>query len=119
MRRLEEVGFDESIEVISGVFEILGKLRGNKNLVEQAKDGDTGSRMASLASGLKLCKDELRGVLAALNGVDAKEYNPNMRTLLNDLNELINDPGIAPLLPSQIKRTFSGGASETTGDREG
>lgn len=108
----------DALELIERIIDPAQDILGDPEVVQAASD-PTLSYLQKAKIVLKLHKRSVLEVLAAVDGVDVKEYNDNIIDMLRKIIELMNDPDLAFLFPSQGQiRPSSGSATENTTEAE-
>ena len=78
-----------------------------------------GDRMKAAQHAIKNHKKAIIAIMAATAGAKPEDYEVNLLTLPMKLLEILNDPEVISLFPSQGQtKTFSGSATENTGAEE-
>lgn len=101
--RLSDYQDEAALDLLADLIEPASEILGDEAVKEAAVSGKT---WRAVAVAIKNHKKSVLRVLAALDGVPAKEYHCNVMTLPAKLVELFDDPDIAQLF------TFAGQKEE-------
>lgn len=114
--RISEIKGTDAIQALAEMLEPI-------SIIAQDEEVRTKARETSIAAGgslmLKRYPKEVLQILAALDGVDAKEYNPSLAEIPAKLMECLNDEDVQKLFFLQApkeEQKSSGDASEDTAE---
>lgn len=111
MRKLSEIRGEDALCVLADIIEPASEFAEDSEFVRLVRNGD---KIQAVKRVLKEHKKAILTIMAILEGADPTTYSPSMIELPARLLELMNDPELVMLFPSQQTVTSSGPAMETT-----
>ena len=110
--KLSEIQGDRALDVFADILEPGAAILSDEEVRDLFR---AGKRLPAVRAAIKNHKEEVKAILAAMDGVEVKDLKINVITLPIKLLEIFNDPEVLPLFssPSQTESP-SGNTSETT-----
>lgn len=111
--KFNELKNEQAIEALADMFDPIVEIAGDAEIVSAARKNDKASAVKLM---LKNHSRAIFELLAASEGTDPDEYECNMLTLPMKLLDLLNQPELSFLFPSQGQKTEPsfGSATEST-----
>lgn len=112
--RLADIKGDKAFEVLANILTPIEVLAKDEEFNEARKEE---SMMAAVKIALRKHPKELRDILAFLDLEDPETYEVTLLTLPKKVIELVNDPEVLALFPSQgqqMEETSTGSATGNT-----
>lgn len=116
--KFEELKNEQAIEVLADMFDPIVEIASDDAIKSAARSDN---KILVIKLMLKNHARSIFELMAALDGAPVEEYECNVLTLPTKLMELFNKPEFSFLFPSQsqkVEKTYSGSATENTGDAE-
>ena len=111
MRKLSEIKGKEALKVLAKIVNEVSKICIDEEIISFAK---ASNKIKIVECLLDKYPDEILNVMAALEGIDPKEYEPSLTEIPKNILEMLNDPDLVMLFQSQDTVTSSGSATEST-----
>ena len=111
MRKISEIKGEDALDILADLVEPLSEFSQDKVFVAYIR---AGKKIPAIKYALKTHKKALLMVMALLEGEDPDTYNPPLLRLPAMLLELLNDPELVMLFPSEQTVTSSGSATVNT-----
>ena len=110
MRKLSEITGEDAMDVLSDLIEPLSEFATDQEFVNLARKGN---HIKTIQYALKSHKKALIWALAIIEGENPNEYNPPLLQIPALLIEMMNDPDVMALFPSEQTVTSSGSTTES------
>lgn len=115
MRKLSEIKGEDALDILADIIEPASEFATDEKFVNLARKND---RIGAVQQAIKGHKKAVLRIMAILEGVDVKNYNPPLLRLPKMLLEMFNDPELVSLFTSEQTVTSSGSATVNTEEKE-
>ena len=115
MRKLSEIKGEDALDILADLLEPLSEFSQDKVFIAYIR---AGKKIPAIKYALKTHKKALLTVMALLEGENPDTYSPSITRLPVMVLELLNDPELVMLFPSEQTVTSSGSATESTEGQE-
>jgi hypothetical protein len=115
MRKLADIKGEEALDVLACIVDEVSTICVDKKFVSLAKGKNKIKIIQYLLSNYK---HEILNVMAAIEGVDPKDFSPSIVEIPKMLLDMMNDPDLVMLFQSQDTVTSSGSATENIEEAE-
>lgn len=116
--KLSEFENEKALDLLADILEPTAEIFTDKELVDYARNG---KKIKAINVALKNHQESVIAILAALDGVEPKDYKGNIVTMTVSLLEILNDDDLISVFRSQgqmISSVASGSATENTEENE-
>lgn len=117
MKKLSEYKDDEALDLLADLIEPIAAIAADEEFKAAMKEH---KRLSAVRIAVKSHKQEVKEILAAMEGVPVEEFHCNVLTVPMRLLEIINDKELFSVFTSQVQEIeqsiVSGPAMETTGE---
>lgn len=115
MRKLSEIRGEDALDILSDILEPASEFITDDEFVKLIKKDN---KVTAVAYALKNHKKAVITIMAILEGENPTTYKPPLLKLPVMLLEILNDPELMVLFPSEQTVTSSGSATESTEETE-
>lgn len=111
MRKLSEIKGENALDILADLMDPISEFITDDEFIRLVKND---VRIKAVSYAIKNHKKAVLTIMAILEGVDPDKYEPPLMRLPVMLLELLNDPELMTLFPSEQTVTSSGSATGST-----